>query len=103
MAPVKIKSDMRRVTDSFPIGLKRGKMNEVDTMKPCPHCGGDAYLQANYSYKTRCYFVMCKCDFCGAQGKIFSSKVDPESVGWNNEACNSAIKAWNMRFNEQRE
>ena len=72
----------------------------TERIKTCPHCGADAYLQANYSYKTRSYFVMCKCEMRGAQGKIFNSREDPESVGWNNSACNSASRAWNMRTQE---
>ena len=72
----------------------------TDRIKICPHCGADAYLQANYSYKTRSFFVMCKCELCGAQGKIFNSKENPESEGWDSPACNSAIKAWNMRIQE---
>lgn len=71
-----------------------------DTIRECPHCGAEATLNANYSYKTRSYFVMCKCNMCGAQGKIYNSNEEPESVNWNNIACIDAIKAWNMRYKE---
>lgn len=71
-----------------------------DTIKNCPHCGAEATLHANYSYKTRSYFVMVKCNMCGSQGKIYNSNEDPESVDWNNTACIDALKAWNMRYKE---
>ena len=69
-----------------------------ENFKSCPHCGADATLYGNYSYKARSYFVMCKCSMCGAQGKIYNSPEDPESVEWNNTACRDAVKAWNMRY-----
>ena len=73
------------------------------TIKPCPHCGGTACLNANYSYKARCYYVFIKCDICGATGKAYTSKDDPQEVNWNNAACSDAIAAWNMRTPERAE
>ena len=69
---------------------------KIDT---CPHCGGTACLNANYSYKTRSYFTFVKCDICGAQGKAYSSPDEPAQQEWNNSSCVDAIKAWNMRYN----
>ena len=69
----------------------------VSNIKSCPHCGGASYLSSNYGYKSRVYFVFVKCDICGAQGKIYRSADEPALIAWNNEACNSAVKAWNMR------
>ena len=66
-------------------------------IKPCPHCGGVAYLNSNYSRKTGTYFTFVKCDICGAQGKIYSSKEQPAATGWNNIPCHDAVNAWNMR------
>lgn len=74
---------------------------EKGSLKPCPHCGGSACLNANYSYKTRSFFVFVKCDICGAQGKVYSSPGDPEAAGWNNQPCNDAATAWNLRTGEQ--
>ncbi len=59
-----------------------------------------AYLNANYSYKTRSYFVFVKCDICGATGKTTTSQEDPAAEEWNNDACNRAIEAWNLRAYE---
>lgn len=70
------------------------------SIKTCPHCGGSACLNSNYSYKTRSYFVFVKCDICGAQGKIYNSQEDPQAVEWNNQACEDAIRAWNLRTAE---
>ena len=72
-------------------------MSEHDTIAGCPHCGGTACLTQNYSYKARSYFVFVKCDICGAQGKIYNSPDEPQATGWNNQPCNDAIAAWNMR------
>ena len=69
-------------------------MNE--TIKPCPFCGGAAYLTTNYSARIKRHFVFCKCDICGGQSKAYTSETDP-AEGWNNEACDAAIRAWNTR------
>lgn len=66
-------------------------------IKACPHCGGTASLCANYSYKTRGYFVFVKCDICGAQGKIYKSSEDPRTVDWDSIDCDDAVAAWNLR------
>lgn len=71
-----------------------------ERLKYCPHCGGAATLNANYSYKTRSYFVFAKCDICGSQGKIYRSLDNPEAAEWNNQACKDAVIAWNMRVRE---
>lgn len=70
------------------------------TIKPCPHCGGMAYLNSNYSYKTRCHFVFVKCDICSATGKTVASKTEPAEDGWTSPQCEQAINAWNMRTPE---
>lgn len=72
-----------------------------NTIKPCPHCGGNACLNQNYSYKARSYFVFVKCDICGSQGKIYNSKEEPAAADWSNTACDNAIEAWNLRTPEQ--
>lgn len=70
-------------------------------LKVCPHCGGEAELFKNYSHKTGSYFTFVKCSMCGSQGKIYNSYEDPERTGWeDNTACQSAVKAWNMRYTE---
>ena len=71
-----------------------------DYIKPCPHCGGTAYLNVNYSYKISRYFVFVKCEICGAQGKVSACKESPADEEWNNTACQTAIEGWNMRTYE---
>ena len=66
-------------------------------IKSCPHCGCDATLTANWSYKAKKYFVFVKCDMCGSQGKVYRSDTDPDNDKWENIACYNAVKAWNMR------
>ena len=68
-------------------------------IKTCPHCGGSACLNYNYSYRIRRYFVFVKCNICGAQAKVFTDEKNPEESGWTDEACLDAVKAWNMRHN----
>lgn len=76
-------------------------MAEKAILKRCPHCGGRASLNGNYSYKARSYFVFVKCDICGAQGKVYNTDTEPAAVNWNDTACLDAVEAWNMRTNEQ--
>ena len=66
-------------------------------IKPCPHCGGIACLNYNYSNKARRFFVYVKCDICSAQGKPYTSVEDPAAQEWDSIACRDAINAWNMR------
>ena len=63
----------------------------------CPFCGGRATLNANYSYKTRSWFVFVKCKICNSQSKPYYSPEKPDEVDWNNDSCDEAIEAWNMR------
>ena len=63
----------------------------------CPHCGGISYLNSRYNYRSRCHYVFVKCDICGAQGKTYTSANDPVEDDWNNDSCQEAIRAWNMR------
>lgn len=67
-------------------------------IKACPHCGGASTLHANYSYKTRSYFVFAKCSICGSQGKIYNTDTEPSGT---DKACIAAVKAWNMRYREE--
>lgn len=70
-------------------------------IKQCPHCGGGACLNSNYSYKYCCYFIFVKCDICGAQGKTISSGNDPAEAEWQSAECAAALQAWNMRKREE--
>ena len=69
-------------------------------LKNCPHCGGMAHLEQNFTRKTHNYIVYVKCDICGAQGKVYSSEEAPAETEWQNEACNAAAAAWNLRTAE---
>lgn len=71
------------------------------TIRPCPFCNGDACLYANYANRYRKWLVYVKCDVCSAQGKAFSDREDPDLSGWNNAACDKAIRAWNMRATDK--
>ena len=69
----------------------------MQKLKPCPFCGGVAFLNSNFSNRYRTYFVYSKCEICNAQGKTYASKDNPPDTDWSNAACESAVEAWNMR------
>lgn len=75
----------------------------MDNIKACPHCGGAACLNANYSYKARAYFVFVKCNICGATGKTYRDDKDPgaDCNDWRTASCNDAVEAWNMRTTDK--
>ena len=73
-------------------------MNEL---KECPFCGGKAWINSSWANKKKYYMVYAKCNICGSQGKIFVSKENPEETNWENEACCSAVEAWNMRTEKE--
>lgn len=70
----------------------------MDTMKKCPHCGGRARAQSNYSQTANGYFIFIRCTVCGSQGKTCFSYTDPADDEQDNEALSNAISAWNMRY-----
>lgn len=72
----------------------------INGLKPCPFCGGGASLNAKYTYRNKCWFVFVKCEICNGQGKTFRSNQCPADDDWSNDACDSAINAWNMRREE---
>ena len=67
------------------------------TIKPCPHCGGEAIMYANYAPRTKSYMIFVKCGICGATGKTTAQKDDPAADNWESDACARALDAWNMR------
>lgn len=78
----------------------------MKNVKPCPFCGGTADLLQNpfYSKRERCYqwFVLVKCEICGAAGRAFVADLDdePEKHNWDTKECELAVEAWNRRVNE---
>lgn len=70
-------------------------------IKKCPHCGGSAQINYNYSYKKGNFFIFVRCDICGAQGKAYTTKEDPAEGDFKTDACIDALNAWNMRTAER--
>lgn len=58
---------------------------------PCPFCGGKGYVNQRWWSKRGIWLKFVRCDMCGSQGKAFA-----EYGGLEDD---SAIDAWNMRFN----
>lgn len=70
----------------------------MQEIKKCPFCGGDGELTQRYNTRYRNYFLFVACNLCGGQGKIFSSDEDVTESNWKTNACERAVKAWNMRY-----
>lgn len=73
-----------------------------EPIKPCPHCGCEAFLTARYSPKIKGWFVFVQCEECKSQGRTFTNWTDPAADDWNTNACLFAIDAWNMRVASDR-
>lgn len=67
-----------------------------ESIKQCPHCGGNADLYSRKTYKGG-YYIFVQCEICGATGKSVYSSTAPEADNWESNACNVAVNAWNMR------
>mgnify|MGYP002769829150 CR=1 FL=1 len=69
-------------------------------LKECPFCGqGTAALYR--STGRRGVFLYVKCEFCGAQAKTYSTKLDYDDPEiWESSAANLAVRSWNMRGGE---
>ena len=58
----------------------------MDKLKPCPFCGGKAYVRTHIYYGGFSHTYCVQCHICGAQGSQF---YDTEK---------DAIEAWNRRI-----
>lgn len=71
--------------------------------KRCPFCGSEQVgLYRSFNNKSRLLFVYVKCELCGGQAKTYVNRrqADDETF-WDDESCNKATNAWNMRFTPQ--
>ncbi len=74
----------------------------MQKIKKCPFCGGDGELTQRYNSRYDNYFVFVACNLCNAQSKTFTSRDDLSESEWNTNACEKAVKAWNMEFKGER-
>lgn len=78
-------------------------MENMEGMKQCPFCGGDAdlfYKACSYKLiKTgeTVFKIRVRCTVCGSRGRAYHSDVNPEENGWNTPECEAAVSAWNLR------
>ena len=68
-------------------------------LKPCPHCGGEAYLERAHrafvnAQTTRVAFV--RCTVCNARSGRYRLE-DYGSPNHSTEAERKAVEAWNRR------
>lgn len=75
-------------------------MDNNTKIKTCPHCGGQAFLNMNFSHKWNCWYVAVRCDSCGAQGRSYRTDKDPTNAPEESLSCKNAIRGWNMRVVE---
>lgn len=70
---------------------------ETSKLKPCPFCGGEAFLRETRMYASPS--VVVKCSNCHAQTEIFLAGYDvlEERNISAMEAGNKAVKCWNSR------
>lgn len=68
-------------------------------IKRCPYCMGPSQIRSEKLIHNDRYLVFVECDICGYRGKSYISDSDPdlEGINWENQPCNNAIEAWNMR------
>lgn len=72
-------------------------------LKPCPFCGSDATMHANYNHRSEVWFVYVQCDMCGSRGKTHANSrhIDPAMDGfWETNSVYAAAEAWNKRTKE---
>lgn len=72
-------------------------------IKECPFCGGDATVVQHFNYRQNIWFVVCKCELCGAQARTAScgkGKPAPSENSWDVRAVDVAIARWNQRYKE---
>lgn len=74
-----------------------------EKLKPCPFCGGKAYLESKHrafidAKTTRVAFV--RCTVCNARsGRVKLTDYGKTSNSW--EANQKVIDAWNRRINDE--
>ena len=70
-------------------------MEDLNELKPCPFCGGQAELIREHrkGWALTGSVVRCKNDHCGCRGKWFIIAAEYSSD-------EKAIEAWNRRFEE---
>lgn len=68
---------------------KKDEGERMNALKPCPFCGGEAEINANYSEEK--VFVFCK--KCKSKGAVVLSCIDYS-------ARDKAVEMWNRRMGE---
>lgn len=69
-------------------------------LKNCPFCGSDD-IEVKAMKGRKGWFVFCKCEFCGSQGKTFTHKGNcgsNDELFWSDESIRQSCKAWNKRM-----
>jgi Lar family restriction alleviation protein len=74
--------------------VRREKVKEIETLRKCPFCGGNADLFTKQVYNGDIIFAACK--VCDAKSRAFF--IDNfEGDWWARSPAQSAVEAWNRR------
>ena len=68
-------------------------MSDEMKLKPCPFCGGEAYIENDFSD----YSFMVRCLVCGAKTRTFMTGLNDIPIDDEIAAQNLAAEAWNRR------
>ena len=60
-----------------------------DSLLPCPHCGGTAYVAPDYGSS---FSVKCNNPICGAAVRLWGTR-DGAIAAWNRRAPDAALEA----------
>ena len=66
-------------------------------LKPCPFCGGEAYLMLK---DKNCWYVTCDSCSASSEGYIPSDVYPWSAYDAIQDAVNKAVEAWNRRAND---
>lgn len=72
-------------------------MSDIDTIKKCPFCNGNADIYTKKDEKNVGFFVVVRCNVCGASAKPYYESGYFDKEVWKCSATIDAIEAWNLR------
>ena len=73
--------------------LKKGLIDTMDRLKPCPFCGGEVEeTGGSCNFGKKIMTLNVKCRKCGTSVSL--------KTAWNTNAYLESVEAWNRRVND---